>query len=101
MANRPQEVDEPRQKRWAPKVRTGCQTCRARRIKCDETQPRCKKCIRRGLSCQYTLRWRPVAEEKPLQPREAQAPLVQAEPPSWLFMEAIRYCTPAAVKVPT
>lgn len=66
---------------------------RARRIKCDETQPRCKKCIRRGLCCHYTLRWRPLAEDAPPEPK--QAPVVQAEPPSWHFMEAIRYCMPA------
>ncbi|EGX88332.1 C6 finger domain protein [Cordyceps militaris CM01] len=79
------EADTTRQKRWAPKVRTGCQTCRARRVKCDETQPRCKRCIKRGLACQYTLRHQPVTQVRPL------APLVQADPPSWHYMEAIRY----------
>ncbi|KAJ3498134.1 hypothetical protein NLG97_g1363 [Lecanicillium saksenae] len=28
-----------RQKRWAPRSRTGCLTCRTRRIKCDEERP--------------------------------------------------------------
>ncbi|XWW95930.1 hypothetical protein V2A60_003899 [Cordyceps javanica] len=93
MTTRPNKSDSTRQKQWAPKVRTGCQTCRARRIKCDETQPHCTKCVKRGLSCQYTLRFRPVARDRPLAPAptQAQAPLAQAEPPMWHFMEAIRY----------
>ncbi|KAG5983750.1 hypothetical protein E4U55_007278, partial [Claviceps digitariae] len=44
---------KPRQKRWAPKVTTGCKTCRARRVKCDETKPYCKQCITRGRWCEY------------------------------------------------
>ncbi|KAG5915783.1 hypothetical protein E4U42_007908 [Claviceps africana] len=58
---------KPRQKRWAPKVTTGCKTSsnapeltrrlfptlRARRVKCDETKPYCKQCITRGRWCEY------------------------------------------------
>ncbi|KAL8949234.1 MAG: hypothetical protein Q9222_004642 [Ikaeria aurantiellina] len=29
----------------------GCLTCRQRRIKCDEGQPECQKCLRAGRSC--------------------------------------------------
>ncbi|KAJ3496051.1 hypothetical protein NLG97_g2951 [Lecanicillium saksenae] len=56
------ENDQQRKRRWAPKVKTGCATCRQvvpvthrldeslklsrqRRIKCDENRPVCKKCI--------------------------------------------------------
>ncbi|WXC60149.1 hypothetical protein SNK03_006008 [Fusarium graminearum] len=35
----------------APRRRTGCQTCRKRRIKCDETRPACTKCIQSGWEC--------------------------------------------------
>jgi hypothetical protein len=35
------------------KSRTGCGNCKLRRVKCDETQPRCKKCISFGVSCNY------------------------------------------------
>ncbi|KAJ4144916.1 hypothetical protein LMH87_003783 [Akanthomyces muscarius] len=49
----------PRRKQWAPRVRTGCHTCRLRRIKCDETQPVCKRCLAGGRDCQYSLVWRP------------------------------------------
>ncbi|KAI3608985.1 c6 transcription [Moniliophthora roreri] len=37
--------------RFHVKSRSGCLTCRRRRIKCDETKPICKKCYRRNLEC--------------------------------------------------
>ncbi|KAK2774922.1 C6 zinc finger domain protein [Colletotrichum kahawae] len=33
------------------KVRTGCLTCKARKIKCDETKPVCVKCSATGRKC--------------------------------------------------
>ncbi|KAL3432840.1 hypothetical protein BDV09DRAFT_173220 [Aspergillus tetrazonus] len=30
---------------------SGCQTCRTRRIKCDETRPHCNACVRSGREC--------------------------------------------------
>ncbi|KAL5361255.1 hypothetical protein BJX96DRAFT_151629 [Aspergillus floccosus] len=33
------------------KPSTGCQNCRKRHIKCDETRPHCRACIRTGRSC--------------------------------------------------
>ncbi|KAJ3494406.1 hypothetical protein NLG97_g4097 [Lecanicillium saksenae] len=41
----------PRQKRWATKTRTGCITCRIRRVKCDEAKPMCKRCMNSGRMC--------------------------------------------------
>ncbi|KAJ5653621.1 hypothetical protein N7490_000624 [Penicillium lividum] len=38
-------------RRSAPKVRTGCATCKTRRIKCDEKRPSCLRCISTGRSC--------------------------------------------------
>ncbi|KAN0106896.1 hypothetical protein V8E51_009772 [Hyaloscypha variabilis] len=38
-------------RRYKPKVRTGCFTCRKRRIKCDEVTPFCRQCTRTGRSC--------------------------------------------------
>ncbi|KUJ19427.1 uncharacterized protein LY89DRAFT_716937 [Mollisia scopiformis] len=35
----------------APKVRTGCITCKIRRVKCDETKPACLRCIKWGGDC--------------------------------------------------
>ncbi|CZR62988.1 uncharacterized protein PAC_12885 [Phialocephala subalpina] len=34
-----------------PKTRTGCITCKIRRIKCDEGKPACKRCIITGRQC--------------------------------------------------
>ncbi|QKX57630.1 uncharacterized protein TRUGW13939_04748 [Talaromyces rugulosus] len=33
------------------KVKTGCATCRTRKIKCDENKPFCQKCVNTGRSC--------------------------------------------------
>ncbi|POS86659.1 hypothetical protein EPUL_002288 [Erysiphe pulchra] len=35
------------------KSRTGCQRCRARRVKCSETHPVCSSCSRHGVDCVY------------------------------------------------
>ncbi|BFZ58124.1 hypothetical protein PYCC9005_005183 [Savitreella phatthalungensis] len=36
-----------------PKSKTGCLSCKSRRIKCDETKPECVQCRRKGLTCAY------------------------------------------------
>ncbi|KAF2277238.1 uncharacterized protein EI97DRAFT_375849 [Westerdykella ornata] len=33
------------------KSRLGCATCKKRRIKCDQTRPSCRNCVKRGLEC--------------------------------------------------
>ncbi|KAE8450857.1 hypothetical protein EG329_005770 [Mollisiaceae sp. DMI_Dod_QoI] len=33
------------------KVKTGCATCRIRKIKCDENKPFCQKCVNTGRTC--------------------------------------------------
>ncbi|KAL4752217.1 hypothetical protein BDW72DRAFT_212084 [Aspergillus terricola var. indicus] len=35
-----------------PKVRTGCLTCKQRRVKCDEGKPGCQNCERTGRRCE-------------------------------------------------
>uniref|UniRef100_A0A0W0FFA1 Zn(2)-C6 fungal-type domain-containing protein n=1 Tax=Moniliophthora roreri TaxID=221103 RepID=A0A0W0FFA1_MONRR len=37
--------------RFHAKSRTGCVTCKKRRKKCDEVEPRCNNCRWRGLNC--------------------------------------------------
>lgn len=41
------------------RTRTGCQRCRVRRIKCDESKPVCGQCQAKGFKCQQisTLKW--------------------------------------------
>ncbi|KAI4721931.1 hypothetical protein E4T48_01816 [Aureobasidium sp. EXF-10727] len=36
---------------YKPRTRTGCITCRIRRIKCDEARPSCQKCSSTGRKC--------------------------------------------------
>ncbi|CEJ91508.1 hypothetical protein VHEMI07212 [[Torrubiella] hemipterigena] len=43
-----------RTKRWHTKVRTGCMTCRRRRLKCDEAKPSCRRCIINRFECTYS-----------------------------------------------
>ncbi|KAK0621013.1 hypothetical protein B0T14DRAFT_522566 [Immersiella caudata] len=38
-------------RRSSPKVRTGCITCKIRRVKCDEAKPSCNKCTTTGRTC--------------------------------------------------
>ncbi|KAH7175345.1 hypothetical protein EDB81DRAFT_2279 [Dactylonectria macrodidyma] len=33
------------------KVRTGCITCKIRKVKCDEAKPHCLRCVRTGRQC--------------------------------------------------
>ncbi|KIW89183.1 uncharacterized protein Z519_10035 [Cladophialophora bantiana CBS 173.52] len=33
------------------KVKTGCATCRRRKVKCDENKPFCRKCVDTGRTC--------------------------------------------------
>ncbi|KAJ8116162.1 hypothetical protein OPT61_g2350 [Boeremia exigua] len=34
-----------------PQVKTGCTTCRIRKVKCDETKPSCRRCVDSGRTC--------------------------------------------------
>ncbi|KAJ5802707.1 uncharacterized protein N7503_005157 [Penicillium pulvis] len=36
------------------RVRTGCSTCKARRVKCDEAKPICRRCTTGGRECEYS-----------------------------------------------
>ncbi|CZR55983.1 related to C6 transcription factor [Phialocephala subalpina] len=35
------------------KTKTGCLTCKRRKIKCDEAKPECHNCIKHSLNCEY------------------------------------------------
>ncbi|TGO10582.1 hypothetical protein BTUL_0131g00230 [Botrytis tulipae] len=45
------------------KLKTGCNTCKARRVKCDETKPACMRCQKFGRVCDgysaFNERWKP------------------------------------------
>ena len=38
------------------RVRSGCASCRRRHVKCDETQPICRRCTSAKISCSYAFR---------------------------------------------
>ncbi|KAI5803660.1 hypothetical protein EDC01DRAFT_464653 [Geopyxis carbonaria] len=61
-----------RSRRSTGKSRLGCQTCKQKRIKCDETSPTCRQCDKRGASatCKYDA-------------RPAQPELLATQPPVW------------------
>ncbi|KAI1175854.1 hypothetical protein F4777DRAFT_548885 [Nemania sp. FL0916] len=40
-----------RPRKFAPKSRKGCKTCKIRHIKCDLSEPHCRKCISTGRQC--------------------------------------------------
>ncbi|CZR63158.1 uncharacterized protein PAC_13055 [Phialocephala subalpina] len=59
-----------------PKVRSGCLTCKKRRVKCDERRPYCIRCEKFGVTCDGYIRGAPTMKEatkpikRPLMPRK-------------------------------
>ncbi|KAL4923310.1 Zn(II)2Cys6 transcription factor [Aspergillus undulatus] len=41
----------PLKRKKTPHVKSGCRTCKIRRVKCDEQRPSCAKCISSGRKC--------------------------------------------------
>ncbi|PYI18664.1 hypothetical protein BO86DRAFT_452545 [Aspergillus japonicus CBS 114.51] len=55
----------PRQRTYTRRSRTGCQTCKTRRIKCDETLGSCKNCSSTGRTCDgYETARLPIVAKK-------------------------------------
>ncbi|TVY23371.1 Transcriptional regulatory protein [Lachnellula hyalina] len=53
-----------------PKVKTGCNNCKIRRVKCDETRPQCNKCVRAARHCDGYPAYRRTTEAAiPIAPR--------------------------------
>ncbi|KAF4444925.1 C6 zinc finger domain [Fusarium acutatum] len=51
--------------RSAPRSRSGCWTCRTKKVKCGEIRPVCRRCVRLKLSCDYAPRLRTVPKGPP------------------------------------
>lgn len=49
----PGDLAPKRTRESTSKVRTGCSTCKTRRVKCDEAKPICQRCAIRGRKCEY------------------------------------------------
>lgn len=56
-------------RRGSKKVRTGCVTCKIRKVKCDETKPYCLRCTKTGRKCDGYLDPRNLASRR--RPKEA------------------------------
>ncbi|KAH7002934.1 hypothetical protein EDB82DRAFT_454149 [Fusarium venenatum] len=52
------------------KSRLGCQTCKKRKVKCDEAKPQCGRCIQFGVPCDFS----------PAPPGSQVLPISQSEP---------------------
>ncbi|KAI1499848.1 hypothetical protein F5X99DRAFT_419633 [Biscogniauxia marginata] len=46
---------ELRKRRYQPRSRNGCITCKGKRIRCDERRPLCTYCLVKGGKCGYTV----------------------------------------------
>uniref|UniRef100_A0A0W0FEW4 Zn(2)-C6 fungal-type domain-containing protein n=1 Tax=Moniliophthora roreri TaxID=221103 RepID=A0A0W0FEW4_MONRR len=68
MSSRDADPQDPPKRiiRVHPKVRSGCKTCKRRRIKasssCDETEPVCKNCTKRNIDCVWKEKTQPKKE---------------------------------------
>ncbi|KIW88112.1 uncharacterized protein Z519_11222 [Cladophialophora bantiana CBS 173.52] len=40
-------------RRYAPKSKGGCQTCKSRHVRCDQLRPRCSACKKSARQCRY------------------------------------------------
>ncbi|KAF2263728.1 hypothetical protein CC78DRAFT_533736 [Lojkania enalia] len=40
------------ERQYKLRVKTGCETCRIRRVKCDEAKPECQRCTKTGRKCE-------------------------------------------------
>ncbi|KAH9209240.1 fungal-specific transcription factor domain-containing protein [Leptodontidium sp. 2 PMI_412] len=70
------------------KSRNGCITCKAKRLKCDETKPTCQQCHKRSVTCggyKKDFKWRPFEEttfnNKVAPPRPKRNSIVLSKPP--------------------
>lgn len=54
--------------RSAPRSKNGCWTCRARKVKCEESRPVCKGCMERCLDCDYAPRPKPPRRRRTVRP---------------------------------
>ncbi|GFG15525.1 hypothetical protein IFM61606_07649 [Aspergillus udagawae] len=50
------------------RVRTGCQTCRIRKVKCDEGYPACRRCLSTGRACDGYGIWGGGSSNRPTKP---------------------------------
>ncbi|KAI4662767.1 uncharacterized protein J4E79_004076 [Alternaria viburni] len=65
---------KPRQRAWKPKARSGCKTCKIRKVKCDEEKPNCRRCTSTGRTCDgYDPTFRPPPPSTPSPPESSKS----------------------------
>ncbi|KAK0615952.1 hypothetical protein B0T17DRAFT_609846 [Bombardia bombarda] len=64
-----------------PKVKTGCNNCKQRRIKCDEKRPACSNCTR-SKKAQQRSKAVPEAQHPPQTPNTSHAMIMLRRPPA-------------------
>ncbi|KAK2780559.1 C6 zinc finger domain-containing protein [Colletotrichum kahawae] len=62
------------------RVKSGCKTCKIRRVKCDEKRPACQRCLSTGRTCDGYGIWDGGGRRRSLTSSHAAQPLTQ--PPS-------------------
>lgn len=53
MPSPPTTTSAPASGRAAPKLRDSCQACASSKVKCTKEKPKCSRCTKRGLACEY------------------------------------------------
>ncbi|KAJ5813423.1 uncharacterized protein N7503_000173 [Penicillium pulvis] len=71
--------------RNAPRSKSGCSTCRRRKVKCGEERPVCKRCLNLHLSCEWGV---PVKRGRSAQIRHLQPALTAPDQVLWPGSEA-------------
>ena len=61
-------VPRERKKTFSHKVRSGCSTCKKRRVKCDEGKPTCLNCRMKNVECVYIIPKAWTSETTPATP---------------------------------
>ncbi|XMA20463.1 hypothetical protein WAI453_013254 [Rhynchosporium graminicola] len=84
-----------------PKVKTGCNNCKVRRVKCDETRPQCAKCVRSNRQCEgYPAHKRTVESVIPIAPRPEILPTGASITPSSAIPSSKSSSPPTAKSLP-
>ncbi|KAJ5772565.1 hypothetical protein N7520_003094 [Penicillium odoratum] len=71
--------------RNAPRSKSGCSTCRRRKVKCGEERPVCKRCLNLHLSCEWGV---PVKRGRSAQIRHLQPAQTAPDQTLWPASEA-------------
>ena len=79
-----------------PRSRSGCLTCKTRRLKCDEALPACARCIKAKLQCGGYLP--AVFETKPSPGSLREVPKLQALAPQPVFSHETKAITSHSTK---